>query len=434
MADRGSYYPLTQQGVQWDPKGPYYNTSDGQKDYIPPISAAQYQDDPKMLAWAKQQGVTIDYGDGSKPPVITNNSVPGGGLFHQRGEWNSTEGGYDQGLDWGNILSMVVAGVMTAGAATAALGGTAAASSAVTTATATGSVDAGLAAGGAGAAAAATAAPAAATAGTIAGTTGAVGMGTLPAVAASGAVGAATGAPMATGGIMAFLNSPAGSALINGAGQAFSAYGQGQEADANRGLTAAQFAAGQVASQSGQDRQNAQAAATPLGENQNFAAKNALLNAILPNMRNISYAKGSQPSAQGGILPPGGLDKGMVDSLYGSTPTLESLALRQKQTAAINPQAPQDNLGAYGGFGDKAAPYNAGVKTYQDEQATKQDNQRSLIQQYINAGLSGDNGALQRAVIGTGGYQAQNSPFQPSGQPAAAPVNPRDPRAQLLRS
>jgi hypothetical protein len=150
MADRGNY-SIDNKQVLWDAQGkPYYPTTDGRKSYIPPIAAAQYQDDPRMLAWAKSQGASIDYSPVATggSPIVSNNSVPDGDFFHHRGEWNSEEGQYDTNFDWGAVLTLAVAGVITAGVATAALGGGTAAQTAVETAIATGSPEAGASAAG----------------------------------------------------------------------------------------------------------------------------------------------------------------------------------------------------------------------------------------------------------------------------------------------
>lgn len=123
MSSRGAWWPLTEQGVQWDPSGkPYYNTSDGKRDYIPPVAAAQYRDDPRMQQFATQFGVNAEHPSGN---------IPGGGLLHQRGVWNSQKGQYDQPIDWGNLMSMGVGGFLTGGLldafAAPAAGGSAAA-------------------------------------------------------------------------------------------------------------------------------------------------------------------------------------------------------------------------------------------------------------------------------------------------------------------
>lgn len=43
----------------------------------------------------------------------------GGGILHGRPGWNQDTGKVESGLDWGNILSMVAAGILTAGVADA---------------------------------------------------------------------------------------------------------------------------------------------------------------------------------------------------------------------------------------------------------------------------------------------------------------------------
>ncbi len=176
--------------VLWDNGKPYWRTAKGGKIFIPPMSAAQIRDDPKAMAWARAQGVNIDYQTDEAGNVtvgeggVTNTATPGGSLFRNRGEWNSDTGDFDQSLNWGNILSMVIAGTITAGVASAAMGGGAAAEAAVSTALTTGSAEAGVAA----------AAPLASTA--LLGTGAAA---ALPAGIASGTSAAGLGASLAGG-------------------------------------------------------------------------------------------------------------------------------------------------------------------------------------------------------------------------------------------
>ncbi len=281
----------------------------------------------------------------------------------------------------------------------------------VTAGIAGGGIAAGAIAGGIGAAGAAGAAsgassvaPAAGTLATSTGTGMGVGMtGLAPTVA--GGTGMATGGGGLASGLAAangYVQSPIGQAVIGGVGSYLQSKGQSEQLEANRLQQGSLGAANQINAQSTQDRQNAQAAATPLGESQNFVAKNALLNAILPNMRNINSQTGLRPGA-GSFLPDGGLDKGLVDSLYGSTPTLESLSTRSQQLSGINPQAPKQNLSNFGGFtADQTQPFQQANDAYQLEQQKKQDAQRKAVQDYINMGLSGKAGPLQSAIIGTG--------------------------------
>lgn len=78
--------------VQTDASGKKYRIISGKKWYLPPMG-----------------GPTGDLG---------------GGLVHGRVQWNPDTGEYDTPLDWGKILSMVAAGIITAGAADAVLSST----------------------------------------------------------------------------------------------------------------------------------------------------------------------------------------------------------------------------------------------------------------------------------------------------------------------
>lgn len=234
----GAWYPLINQGVQWTPDGrPFYATSDGLRDFIPPVAAIQYQDDPKMVQWARSQGADIDYSDPNNPKFISS-GAPGGSFFTKRGEWNSLNGVYDQGTDWGNVLSLVIAGAITAGVATAALGGTAAAQTAVDAALATGSAETGAAAGGV---LASTAIPAS-------------GMTALSAVAPSGLVGSALSAAP----VLASTAIPAANITslpaVTASGEVGGAFGTGGELASTQigngmvgGLEAGSTGSGQVA-------------------------------------------------------------------------------------------------------------------------------------------------------------------------------------------
>jgi hypothetical protein len=110
--------------VQTEPStGKHYRTVDGQKWYLPPASG--------------------------------NTGDPGGDVIHGRAQWNPKTGAYDTPLDWGKILTMVTAGIITAGAADAILASTPAlAATAPTGASAASSAPVleGVAAGGGGAA------------------------------------------------------------------------------------------------------------------------------------------------------------------------------------------------------------------------------------------------------------------------------------------
>lgn len=115
--------------VLWDSGKPYYKLGGGGKLYIPPAAAMSLFDDPQAIAWAKQQGYYIPGGEaavqaGTAQPVEASQS---GGVFHTTGTWNPNTGSFDSSFDWGNLMTMVVAGFLTAGVADAVIGGTASA-------------------------------------------------------------------------------------------------------------------------------------------------------------------------------------------------------------------------------------------------------------------------------------------------------------------
>jgi hypothetical protein len=84
--------------------------------YVSPAMSLQFLNVPGMREWATSHGV--DFGPNDSSIAINR---PSGGVLHDSGTWNAQTGQYDQGLDWGNIVTMVVGGLMTAGAADALL-------------------------------------------------------------------------------------------------------------------------------------------------------------------------------------------------------------------------------------------------------------------------------------------------------------------------
>ncbi len=55
------------------------------------------------------------------PPMDSTSGMGGGGLIHGSQQWNPQTGAFDTPLDWGKILSMVAAGIITAGVVDVAL-------------------------------------------------------------------------------------------------------------------------------------------------------------------------------------------------------------------------------------------------------------------------------------------------------------------------
>lgn len=121
-----------------DGNGKFYQIKNGAKSYVPPASVMQGYHP------SEQEGRDLT------PQEIADRtpaSQPGKRFLHTRGEFDPATGGSKTNIDWGDVLSLVVGGVLTAGAASALMGGGAGAEAAASTAAATGSTDAGLAAG-----------------------------------------------------------------------------------------------------------------------------------------------------------------------------------------------------------------------------------------------------------------------------------------------
>lgn len=216
MSSSTGWYPLTNQGVQWDENGkPYYNRSDGNgRSYIPAISAAQYhptnaetgEPDPegaRMVEWARNQGVTLTPGANGQS-TLTRPPDTGAGFWHGPSEFDSSTGDSHNPFNWGNLLALGIAGGIGGPLIGAALGGGG------------GGAGAGAAAGSGAEAGTAGAAGA----GTLASTTIAPTLGTLaPGVAASGAVPAALaggGAAAGAGTLAASTIAPTVGALTPG--------------------------------------------------------------------------------------------------------------------------------------------------------------------------------------------------------------------------
>lgn len=143
-------------GMQYDERGrPYFLLQDGSRSYVSPVAM------------------------GEQPPPDNT------GIFHKAPEFNQHSGNFETPFDWGNLLSMGVAGGLGAGAASAA----------------------GLFGGGAGAGSAASAAPAASAGPTAAGAGTLASHSILPAGAMTGATvpGAAASGGGGMGGLLKSL-------------------------------------------------------------------------------------------------------------------------------------------------------------------------------------------------------------------------------------
>lgn len=88
-------------GIQYDAQGrPYFLLANGQKSYVSPTAM------------------------GDRPPADNT------GIFRSRPQWNQNTGKWETPIDWGNIMNLVAAGTLSAGALDAIMAGGAAGSAA----------------------------------------------------------------------------------------------------------------------------------------------------------------------------------------------------------------------------------------------------------------------------------------------------------------
>lgn len=192
---------------------------------------------------------------------------------------------------------------------------------------------------------------------------------------------------------LGYLGTPGGQAATNLVGSGLSAYGQYQQNQQNLQQNASQFAATSAQNQFNADRTDANAKATgvlnadPLGADNKFAQRNALANAILPNLRNAHSSPGdgaigaAMGSRTGGImsaLPQGGLDPAMVKSMFGPDATMGAITQRHQEINSLDPNAAQPNLQAM--FGDEAKPYQAQMSDWASKLQNATAEQRSAYE------------------------------------------------------
>jgi hypothetical protein len=210
------------------------------------------------------------------------------------------------------------------------------------------------------------------------------------------------------------LGSKGGQTAVSAIGAGLSAYGQHKdrqaqlaEGQANRQQSSAQFAANMLQRQSEDDRNHQLTAATsaagisPIGEAQDFAAKQALFGQLLGGARNFSVRPGDSavgaamgPGPQGGIrLPEGGFNPAMLERLFGDATTLESIKNRQAQIGQINPNAPvMDLSNIYGQQGADASKNILDANTMlAQQQSEAQAKQRDQIMRAIDEDIRGEN-------------------------------------------
>jgi len=214
-----------------------------------------------------------------------------------------------------------------------------------------------------------------------------------------------TANPGALDKVMSILNTPAGAALISAGGAGLSAYGANKSAEAGREQNARQFQASMAQNQLDSDRSHQQNAAiasanaSPLGAEQLFGQRNAVLGAILGNSRNFSATPGDPAVAaamgniQGGMrLPEGGLDPAMLERMFGDKSTMDSIANRQQAVGQINPRHQAMDLSSmYGEAGTAASQGVASANGLElDRQLEESSRQREIIQRAIDEDIRGE--------------------------------------------
>lgn len=193
-----------------------------------------------------------------------------------------------------------------------------------------------------------------------------------------------------------FMQSPGGAAAINAVGGGVSAYGQYQQNQQNQKQNAQQFAANAAQTDYwNRQNQNSQRAAgvlgaDPLGADQSYAQKQALMAAILPQLRNAHSTPGdpniaaAMGSHTGGFrIPEGGFDPMMVAGLYGNNATMGAITQRHKELSNLDPNAPTADLGSM--YGDEAKPYIAQMSQWAQAAQAGDANERANYEQKINA-------------------------------------------------
>ena len=179
--------------------------------------------------------------------------------------------------------------------------------------------------------------------------------------------------------IGAILGSKAFENAAGVAGAGLSAYGASKDNATNAKQSAAQFAARMALESQNSQQSNrlgsaqAAAAASPLGANENFAAKQALMRSILPGLRNqrstpsdpgVASAMGTRT---GGLrLPEGGLPASAL-AHYSPEATAGAIAQRQNHITNIDPNAPGVNFQRMGFDPSVAGGVQGETNGYQSE-------------------------------------------------------------------
>lgn len=204
----------------------------------------------------------------------------------------------------------------------------------------------------------------------------------------------------------------ANTAGIVGAG--IGAYAQGKQSDAQRAQGAAQFEAqmlqqqGQEAGRLGLVRASAASDASPLGANEGFMLRQALLRETLPGLRNFSATPGdpavaaAMPKMSGGFrIPEGGFSSAVLASLSPRA-TANAIGQRQNHIANLDPNGPGLNFEAMGFDPETATGAQQGTNAYQDSRRQSLLDQESATKEQLAAALQRNYGAAQQKSGGGG--------------------------------
>jgi hypothetical protein len=205
--------------------------------------------------------------------------------------------------------------------------------------------------------------------------------------------------------VLDIVGSKGGQTLVNAAGAGLQAYGQHKQNEAQMAQNAHQFQANMAQRQLENDQQNQMnraklaADASPLGQDQSFAQKQAMLKAILPGLSNFSITPGdprvaaAMGKSSGGFrLPEGGFDPAMIERMFGDAATMASLKQKATQVGQINPNTPTMDFGAmYGQPGLDLTSQITGINQMElQRQAEESKKQRELIQRAIDNDIKGE--------------------------------------------
>lgn len=214
--------------------------------------------------------------------------------------------------------------------------------------------------------------------------------------------------------IGAILGSKAFENAAGIAGAGISAYASGKQSDAQRAQQAAQFEAQLALSQQdradrmGLARASAAADASPLGDYEQFALRQALLREIMPGLRNFSATPGdpavaaAMPKLSGGFrIPEGGFSAEALASLSPRA-TTNAIGRRQQHVANLDPNAPGVNFEAMGFDPEVAAEAQGATNAYQAGRKQELLDQESETKKQLAAALQRNYGAAQQKSGGGG--------------------------------